>query len=96
MNESTRLPAPSLLRLIVELRGSDLPSNTVYLEIVSELDPVTLTATLTQLEGEGLIAWSEKGEQWTPTMRGLLIGIGLPAYQPGECLVDTVDTAECA
>jgi hypothetical protein len=84
-----------LLRLIVELRGSDLPSNDVYLEIVTELDSATLTATLAQLESEGLIAWSERGEQWTPTMRGLLIGIGLPSYAPGECLLD-VSTAECA
>jgi hypothetical protein len=97
MNESTRFPAPSLLRLIVELRGTDLPSNNVYLEIVSELDSDTLSATLAQLEKEGLIAWSERGEQWTPTMRGLLIGIGLPAYEPGECLLDmTSSTAECA
>lgn len=95
MNESTRFPAPSLLRLIVELRGTDLPSNNVYLEIVSELDPATLTATLAQLEREGLIAWSERGEQWTPTMKGLVIGIGLPAYEPGECVVSTT-TAECA
>lgn len=95
MNVSTRLPTPSLLRLIVELRGSDLPSNNVYLEIVSELDSDTLTATLAQLEREGLIAWSERGEQWTPTMRGLLIGISLPAYEPGECLLDA-STAECA
>jgi hypothetical protein len=95
MNESTRLPAPSVLRLIVELRGSDLPSNTVYLEIVSELDAATLTATLAQLEREGLIAWSERGEQWTPTMRGLLIGMALPPYEPGDSLVD-MSTAECA
>jgi hypothetical protein len=95
MNESTRLPAPSLLRLIVELRGTDLPSNNVYLEIVSELDADTLAATLAQLEREELIAWSERGEQWTPTMRGLLIGIGLPAYEPGDSLLD-MSTAECA
>jgi hypothetical protein len=95
MNESTRFPTPSLLRLIVELRGSDLPSNDVYLGIVTELDSATLAATLAQLEREGLIAWSERGEQWTPTMRGLLIGIGLPPYEPGECLLDTT-TAECA
>jgi hypothetical protein len=95
MNESTRCRAPSLLRLIVELRGSDLPSNNVYLEIITELDSATLAATLAQLEDEGLISWSEGGEQWTPTMRGLLIGIGLPAYEPGECLLDMA-TAECA
>jgi hypothetical protein len=96
MNESTRARAPSLLRLIVELRGSDMPSNDVFLEVISELEPEDLAATLTHLEDDGLIAWSEKAEQWTPTMRGLLIGIGLPAYQPGECLLDVTATAECA
>ncbi|KIG16238.1 hypothetical protein DB30_04850 [Enhygromyxa salina] len=39
---------------------------------------------LDELERRGLISWSEGGEQWTPTMRGLLIGIGLPAFEPGE------------
>jgi hypothetical protein len=73
-----------------------MPSNDVFLEAISELEPEDLAATLTQLEGDGLIAWSEKGEQWTPTMRGLLIGIGLPAYEPGECLLDVTATAACA
>jgi hypothetical protein len=100
MNESTRSCAPSLLRLIVELRGSDMPSNQLFLEAISELEPEDLAATLTQLEDDGLISWSEKGEQWTPTMRGLLIGIGLPAYEPGECLLesllDVTTTTKCA
>lgn len=73
-----------------------MPSNDVFLEVISELEPEDLAATLTQLEDDGLIAWSEKAEQWTPTMRGLLIGIGLPAYSPGECLFDVTATAECA
>jgi hypothetical protein len=77
-----------------------MPSNQLFLEAISELEPEELAATLTQLEGDGLISWSEKGEQWTPTMRGLLIGIGLPAYEPGECLLesllDVTTTTKCA
>lgn len=61
-----------------------MPSNNVFLVAVSEREPEVLTAQLGELERSGLISWSEGGEQWTPTMRGLLIGIGLPAFEPGE------------
>ena len=49
---------------------------------------------LEELETQGLISWSEGGEQWTPTMRGLLLGINLPAYQPTEFLLDLEDEAD--
>jgi predicted transcriptional regulator len=96
MNESTRPRALSLLRLIVELRGSDLPSNDVFLAEIGERAPEALAAELAELEAEGLITWSEAGEQWTPTMRGLMLGIALPAYEPVE-EIDLGDAhAECA
>jgi predicted transcriptional regulator len=84
MQPFTHHGTASLLRLIVELRGSDMPSNDVFLAVVSEREPDTLTQELAELQRAGLISWSEGGEQWTPTMRGLLIGIGLPAFEPGE------------
>lgn len=103
MQRFTHHGTASLLRLIVELRGSDMPSNDVFLEIISEREPDTLAQELDELQRGGLISWSEGGEQWTPTMRGLLIGIGLPAFQPGEaaCPDAQIDAqanrqAECA
>lgn len=96
MNESTRARALSLLRLIVELRGSDLPSNDVFLGEIGEREPEVLAAELAELEAEGLIVWSEGGEQWTPTMRGLMIGIALPAFEPEQELYLGDSRAECA
>jgi predicted transcriptional regulator len=84
MQPFTHHGTASLLRLIVELRGSDMPSNDVFLAAISEREPGTLANELAELQRAGLISWSEGGEQWTPTMRGLLIGIGLPAFEPGE------------
>jgi len=87
--------SPSLLRLIVELRGSSVPTNDVYLLIVGEREPGALAAELAELDAAGLIAWSEGGAQWTPTMRGLILGLSLPAFEPGDgAVVDTC--AECA
>jgi len=88
--------SPSLLRLIVELRGSDMPSNNVFIEIVSEHDPDALCAELDELEADGLINWSEAGEQWTPTMRGLLLAMSMPAFEPGDGLECNQAEAECA
>ena len=94
MHAFTQPGAPSLLRLIVELKGSEMPSNGVFLTIVSEREPSTIAAELTELESVGLISWSEEGEQWTPTMRGLILGLGLPAFEPGADVDDA--RAECA
>lgn len=94
MHAFTLPGALPLLRLIVELKGSELPSNDVFLATVGERDGPTLAAELRELESAGLISWSEGGEQWTPTMRGLILGLNLPAYEPGVELEDT--RAECA
>ena len=94
MQTFTEPGSPSLLRLIVELRGSDLPSNTVFLLTVGERDPGALCAELDELELAGLISWSEAAEQWTPTMRGLLLAMSMPAFEPGDGQV--CDQAECA
>lgn len=96
MNALTRPGAPSLLRLIVELRDSDLPSNDVYLEIVSEREAELVAAELVDLEHAGLIAWSERGEQWTPTLQGLLVAMSLPAFEPGLVTDLAKGHAECA
>ena len=94
MHVFTQPGAPSLLRLIVELKGSDMPSNDVYLEIVSDRESGQLDAELDELEAMGLIAWSEVGQQWTPTMRGLILGLAQPAFEPGVGLEQAC--AECA
>lgn len=94
MNTFTQPGAPSLLRLIIELKGSEMPSNGVFLAAVSERDPEQLAAELADLEVAGLIGWSEEGEQWTPTMRGLIFGLSLPAFEPGADLGGA--RAECA
>lgn len=95
MHTFTQPGAPSLLRLIIELRGSDLPSNNVFLGTISEREPETMAHELEELVHVGLITWSEIAEQWTPTMRGLLIGMGLPAFEPGEPSASET-CAECA
>ena len=96
MNASTRSSSLHLLRLIIELRGSDMPSNNVFLAAISELEDDDLSADLAVLEEGQLIAWSEVAEQWTPTMRGLLIGINLPAYEPALHLLSHESSAACA
>jgi hypothetical protein len=96
MNENPRPRALCLLRLIVELKGSEMPSNDVFLTAISEQEPEVIAEDLAALERAGLISWSERGEQWTPTMRGLLLGINLPAYEPNEFLLDDETAAECA
>ncbi|PRP90976.1 hypothetical protein ENSA5_60510 [Enhygromyxa salina] len=95
MHTFTQPGAPSLLRLIVELRGSDLPSNNVFLGTISERESETMAAELDELAHLGLITWCENAQQWTPTMRGLLVGIGLPAFEPGEPPASET-CAECA
>lgn len=85
-----------MLRLIVELKGSEMPSNDVFLLAISEQEPDVLTADLAELERAGLISWAEVAEQWTPTMRGLLVGINLPAFEPAAYLMDADDSAQCA
>lgn len=94
MQTFTEPGSPSLLRLIVELRGSDMPSNNVFIEIVTEREPGDLCAELEELEEAGLISWSEAAEQWTPTMRGLLLAMSMPAFEPGDGRV--CSQAECA
>lgn len=96
MNASTRLRALSLLRLIVELKGSNMATNDVYLQIVGEREAEELAEELEELEDEGLIVWSETAEQWSPTMRGLLIGMGMSPYEPSQVLLDPDSRAECA
>ena len=98
MHAFTSPGALSLLRLIVELKGSEMPSNAVYLLIVSEREPARLAAQLAELDAAGLVAWSEAGDQWTPTMRGLVVGLSQPGFEPGE-LDEDLDAeahAECA
>ena len=95
MQTFTEPGSPSLLRLIVELRGSNLPSNDVYLVAIGERDPHALALELAELEAAGLIAWSEGGEQWTPTMRGLLLAMSMPAFEPGDGTAED-SCAECA
>ena len=87
--------SPSLLRLIVELRGSNLPSNDVYLTVIGERDPLALGAELAELEAHELIAWSEGGEHWGPTLRGLMLAMAMPAFEPGDGSA-TDCCAECA
>ena len=94
MQTFTEPGSPSLLRLIVELRGSDLPSNDVFLLTVGERDPSALRAELTELDAARLISWSDAAQQWTPTMRGLLLAMSMPAFEPGDGQVR--DQAECA
>ncbi len=94
MQTFTEPGSPSLLRLIVELRGSDMPSNNVFIEIVAEREPETLVVELEELREAGLINWCEAAEQWTPTMRGLLLAMSMPAFEPGDGRA--FGQAECA
>ena len=97
MQTFTEPGSPSLLRLIVELRGSDLPSNNVYLVTIGDRETEALSAELDELETAGLITWAERAEQWTPTMRGLMLAMALPAFEPGDgTIIDQADQAECA
>ena len=86
MIEPSQPGSLSLLRLIVELKGSEMPTNKVFLVAVGEREPETLAAELVDLERAGLISWAAAAEQWTPTMTGLAIGLALPAYEPGQIL----------
>ncbi|MCA9697645.1 MAG: hypothetical protein KC431_08980 [Myxococcales bacterium] len=84
MNGFADTQALPLLRLIVELRDADIPSNAVYLAAVSEYDHDAIDACLALLEAEQLICWSARGEQWTPTLRGLAIALNLPSFELGK------------
>ncbi|GEM_PF-5817893 len=84
MNGLTCPGAPSLLRLIVELKGSSMPSSPIFLLELGERDPDVLADELEDLTRAGLVGWSDQAQQWTPTMRGLMLGIALPAYDPAN------------
>ena len=51
-------------------------------KVLSEVDPEE--AALALLEAEQLICWSARGEQWTPTLRGLAIALNLPSFELGK------------
>ena len=72
----------TLLRLILELKGSDLPSNAVFLSAISEREASVLAAELEDLERNGLVQWTAAADQWTPTMAGLALAVALPAFVP--------------
>ncbi|NVB41956.1 hypothetical protein G6O69_29275 [Pseudenhygromyxa sp. WMMC2535] len=95
MNGLAQPHALHLLRLIIELRSADIPSDDFWLGTVGERDPEQLAAELAALEGDQLIAWSERAQQWTPTLRGLAMGLNLPAFEPDAAPFTTAE-AECA
>lgn len=91
MNELSQPGSLPLLRLIVELKGSDLPANAVFLLELCDSDPDVLADRLTDLQAAGLVSWSEQAQQWTPTMRGLAIGMALPAFDPSQTVAPRLE-----